>query len=519
MKRKTEVKKSIIFHPLLFAIYPILTLYAYNIGQLPFRQILVPSSIVLGATVLLFLILNLIIKNIPKSALILSAIILLFFSYGHVNDFIRFTSLLAFIIGAYYLLRSRYDISKITQIANIFSIGLVVVAFANITISGIIGTAEIEYNKYRPEMVKPVLDEETIKNLPDIYFIMLDGYARADILRQIYRYDNSEFRDFLRRKGFRIAEKSRSNYCQTLLSLSSTFNMIYLDKLAEEMGAESGDRKPMMDMIRHSYVFDFLKQYGYKVIGISSGYSGTEIRNADYYLSPGLSLNEFENALINYTPIPRLLRKLPLFNQYSIHRNTVKFAFKKLIDLPEINSPRIVVAPIVTPHPPFVFGPNGEELNYDRQFEYSDGSHYMGMEGASRFEYIKKYCGQVYYVNKLVTALIDTIMSRPGRKPVIILQADHGPGSLLDWESLEDTYTRERLSIFNAYYLPDGDSTIIYDSITPVNSFRVILNHYFGTDFELLEDRSYYTKWSAPYKLYDVTDLMNRDYRPQIMFR
>jgi len=513
------MKKLILYHPFLFAIYPVLTLYAYNIEQLPIRQILVPACIVLAATAILFLILNLIIKNSQKAALILSGLLLMFFTYGHVNDFIRFTSLLAFIVGAYYLLRSKKDISRITRITSIISVGLVVAALANITISKFLETAEIELNKYRPEMVQPIRNETNIGSLPDIYFIMLDGYARADILRQIYRYDNSEFLDFLHQRGFHIAGQSRSNYCQTLLSLSSTFNMIYLDELAEEMGVESSDRKPLMDMIRHSYVFDFLRQYGYKVIAIASGYSGTEIRNADYYLSPGLSLNEFENALINYTPIPRFLRKFPLFNQYRIHRGTVKFAFEKLVDLPDCGSPRIVVAPIVTPHPPFVFGPDGEELDYDRQFEYSDGSHYMDLEGASRFEYIKKYCGQIHYVNKLVRALIDTLLSQPGRKPVIILQGDHGPGSLLNWESLEETYTRERLSILNAYYLPDGDSALIYDSITPVNSFRVIFNHYFGTDFELLENRSYYTKWSAPYKFYDVTELMNQDVKPQIMFR
>ncbi len=513
------MKKPIIYHPLLFALYPILTLYAYNIEQLPIRQTLIPTGIVLAATVILFLILKLIIKDGQKSALILSAFVLQFFAYGHLNDFIRYFSLLAFLIGAYYLLRTRRDISKITNAATIFSIGLVIVALSNIAISKFSGGAAIDINNYKPGLVKPLLDEKTKQDLPDIYFIMLDGYARADILRQIYRYDNSDFRNFLSEKGFHIAEQSRSNYCQTLLSLTSTFNMIYLDKLAEDIGVESEDRKPLMDMVRHNYVFDFLKQYDYKIMAIASGYSGTEIRNADYYLSPGLSLDEFENALINYTPIPRFMRKFPLFNQYGIHRNMVKFAFEKLIDLPETDSPKIVMAPIVSPHPPFVFGPNGEELNYDREFLYSDGSHFMGVEGGTRFEYIKMYNGQVQFISNQVKKLIDTLLSRPGRKPVIILQGDHGPGSLLDWESLENTYTRERLSIFNAYYLPDGDSTMIYNSITPVNSFRTIFNHYFGTEFELLEDRSNYTKWSAPYKFYDVTELMNQDVQPQIMFR
>jgi len=271
--------RRLIIHPVLFAIYPILALYAYNMEQLVFRHTLIPSGIVIGVIVILFLILNLIIKNKQKSALILSAIILLFFSYGHVNDFIRYLSLLACIMGSYYLLRSQSDISKITQIANIFSIGLVIVTIANISMSKFTGTSEIELNKYRPKMVKPILDEIAKENLPDIYYIVLDGYARSDILNDIYHYDNSEFLDYLRQAGFRIAKQSRSNYCQTLLSLSSTLNMIYLDELANDIGVESKERKPLISMFKHNYVFDFLKQYDYTIMAIASGYSATELRD------------------------------------------------------------------------------------------------------------------------------------------------------------------------------------------------------------------------------------------------
>jgi hypothetical protein len=32
----------------------------------------------------------------------------------------------------------------------------------------------------------------------------------------------------------------------------------------------------------------------------------------------------------------------------------------------------------------------------------------------------------------------------------------------------------------------------LYDSITPINSFRIVLDEYFGSDYPLLEDVSYY---------------------------
>ena len=102
-------------------------------------------------------------------------------------------------------------------------------------------------------------------------------------------------------------------------------------------------------------------------------------------------------------------------------------------------------------------------------------------------------------------AALDSILAKSPRPPVIILQADHGPGLRLDWYDMGKTNLKERLSILSAYYLPDGADTMLYQSITPVNTFRVIFNHYHGAQFELLDDRSYFSSYYRPYQLTDVT--------------
>ena len=91
------------------------------------------------------------------------------------------------------------------------------------------------------------------------------------------------------------------------------------------------------------------------------------------------------------------------------------------------------------------------------------------------------------------------------RPSIIILQADHGPGSLLNWESGAQTNVRERFSIFNAYYFPKPVD-VLYKEITPVNTFRIILNCFFGMKYQLLEEKCYYTTWERPYDFKDVTD-------------
>ena len=68
------------------------------------------------------------------------------------------------------------------------------------------------------------------------------------------------------------------------------------------------------------------------------------------------------------------------------------------------------------------------------------------------------------------------------------------------------------MKIFNAYYLPVDGNKLLYKSITPVNSFRLIFSHYFGADYPLLEDESYFSTEEEPYTFINVTDIAREDY-------
>ena len=79
---------------------------------------------------------------------------------------------------------------------------------------------------------------------------------------------------------------------------------------------------------------------------------------------------------------------------------------------------------------------------------------------------------------------------------------------MLDWDNIEKTNFKEALSILNAYYFHDGNYEQLYENISPVNSFRVILNQYMEMDFELLDDRSYMSTWATPY---DYIEFIERE--------
>jgi hypothetical protein len=145
------MKKTLIIHPFLFGLFPILFLYSYNIAELPFTEILLPSAIVLGFTVVVFILLWLILKRDgKKSGMIASCFLILFFSYGRIYDLIQGAAIGTFIIGrhrylmilwavlfvlaVYFTIRTRKDLRNFTNILNIVAIVLVLFSLSKIAI-------------------------------------------------------------------------------------------------------------------------------------------------------------------------------------------------------------------------------------------------------------------------------------------------------------------------------------------------------------------------------------------------
>ncbi|HMB24892.1 MAG TPA: hypothetical protein VKP08_18740, partial [Anaerolineales bacterium] len=148
---------------------------------------------------------------------------------------------------------------------------------------------------------------------------------------------------------------------------------------------------------------------------------------------------------------------------------------------------------------------NGQALPHREPFRLADGNNYI--KSHSRESYVEGYREQIQYVNKLVLETVDAILTESETPPIIIIQGDHGPGSHLHFGSLNKTQPAERFGILNAYYFPDQDYTSLYPSISPVNSFRVVLGQFFDDPSALLPDRHYYSTWGEPFDFVEVRDL------------
>ncbi len=490
------VKKLLVIHPFLFAISPILFLFAYNIDEVPAIDLLVPMLVAVVSTLILLLSIRLITKNYDKIAIVTSFFLILFFSYGHIRQLILSYGIdphisvnlfllpiwaVLFVTGAFLIMKSRRDFSISTKFFNVVAITLIVISIVNISIY------QIKTNDLTPKKMTEEdgsLNIEISDNLPDVYYIILDQYARSDTLKEFWDYDNSEFTDYLTSKGFYVATRSRSNYYLTWYSLASSLNMEYINYLGDRVTPK--DWSVLNKMISNNEVSQFLKSRGYHYIFLRS----IEFwKDADQYAEVleykgafGFKLSNFARSLIGTTalePVEFLLG--------GALTKSILYVFDTSADIPTIKGPKFVFVYVMAPHSPFVFDRNGNPVKQPI-FRTEDPE-----DRAVRRH--QAYLEQLIFINKKVQTLVDELLSKSDVPPIIILQSDTGPTKYIpkpESELTDKNIMPERMNILNAYYFPKKNYELLYESITPVNSFRIVLNLYYDGNYELLNDESYW---------------------------
>ena len=278
--------------------------------------------------------------------------------------------------------------------------------------------------------------------------------------------------------------------------------MKYLNYISDEIGIDSADRRLPNQLFNNNKIMNIFKSYNYTIVNLALTSGNPEL--ADFDLCPDqFFTNQLQITLWESTMLKPVF--VTMFADQA-HRDRILCKFSELSDLHNsMEEPFFVYAHFQFPHPPYVFGPNGEATQIESL-----------SAGASAWDNKLGYVNQIQFANKKVIETIDKILLESSSSPIIILQGDHGTPTLLgggglNWYNKNDESIRERMSIFNAYYLPDQNPGLIYDSITPVNSFRLILNTYFNGNYELLEDKNYFSDYKNPYNFTDVTEILLLD--------
>ena len=471
-------------------------------------DILIPILIIVPISLTTFFILKFILKDSKKAALIVSIGLVLFFTYGHFYNILKgFTILdevigrhryliipfiLGIIIPIYFIIKSKIDFQNITKIVNGIAITLLIMIFVNIVTFGI---TEIESSTINYESMNDPMELQNIYNTPDVYYIILDEYGGSETMKYL-NYDNSQFFEFLKEKKFIIPEKSTSNYPISQFSIASSLNMEYLSDLSNSVGKNSKSYLHVNEMLYNNPVMKNFKSLEYDIVVVESSLIPTE----NFILVDNIICHNEEMDSLLLDTVARVSMIGYVVERYDEEkqRDQIKCAFSEIKTIGNNkDKPIFAFIHILLPHPPNIFGPNGESI--------IPGNSISSEIWDEKIAYID----QLKFANKEITKVIEKILDK-NEKSIIILQGDHGSGLDVDWKNPDESMMLQRLSILNAYYAPEISENQFHENITPVNSFRIIFNEYFNGNYEILEDRNYWNNADAPWDFHDVTEIIGR---------
>lgn len=486
-----ELFRRIPVHAFFLAAYPIVSLLAFNIDQIYTQDALNSLLISISTTAMVLCGLRILSRNWQLAGLLTSLLVIWFFLYGRLYVPLKSVNLFGLVLGrhryllvawsgiiigaAFWLIKKSRVNQDLTTALNIFStiliclptIQIVTFTLRNLTLP-------------RTPVVSSVtqlISWTDNSTPPDIYYIVLDGYARSDVLEQVEGIDNTTFLGDLRQLGFYIAECARSNYSRTSHSLTSTFNMEYIQALRSGVAPDE-DPAWLLPYLKHNVVRQQLEGLGYKTIVFKNSWERFVWDDATIvYKSSGTALlSPFEYLLLRTTVLRAYLdvreSETRLLSDYTYYEDTL-YALRQLQNVPDIPGPKLVFVHLIIPHSPFVFGPNGEYI--DIPYDADAGNIYTKEDGR------RGSVAAVSYINKRMLEIIPQLIRASKTPPIIVLAGDHGTPA---------GGNQNEVKILAGFFTP-GSGSLFYKTITSVNIFRVLFDAYFNGSFGLLPDTSY----------------------------
>lgn len=464
------------WYPWLAAVIPILHFLASNPLHFAVAEAVIPVSGVLLVVTVAMICLRLVLQGWHQAAAAATAFTVIFFAYGHVervldgrlDDYQLFPAAIVLAAAAVMIaVRVRDPIARWTPFLNV-SAG-VLLLFQTLTLVGTASGESSRPSHSEPATVNTVTShlfsefpQIAGRDLPDIYYIILDAYGRDDALGE---FDNTAFVKELERRGFFVAREATSNYKSSIQSLASSLNLAYLDDLGPRAPKTKRDG---IALVQNNALATILKNLGYTYVHLESGQLvSSEAPLADIVVTfapAGVSVSSSAQEKLPYRYIQpahsegllqsAFLRTLaqttalhPLADHWFRPPDTSPYQwwapertlqmFGYLTESADLPGPKFVFAHIIKPHKPATFDQHGN------MFLSKEGS--VGFSDVHDPTVPDAYIGQLIFINSLVLRTVDSILENYEDKPIIVIAGDHGRSN---------GYPRH--AILAAFHLPDG---------------------------------------------------------------
>lgn len=312
-----------------------------------------------------------------------------------------------------------------------------------------------------------------VQNKTNFHLILLDGYPGSQSLNDLFSFDNSDFKNYLRNQNCFVSDSIKSNYCQTYYSINSMLNMQYLRGLNNVNITDYGTIMQQLDQINRSTFFQLLQQNGYSIMNNSIFkienqnpiHSDLKFSSTSAFLFRNTFLNRIlKDNLWRFTEgkmkIESIYQNI-FFKQYQQNQKQIDFVknFKE-------KSPYFVYTHLLMPHEPY----------------YTDSLGKLILGEVNSFSEKELFINYLKYTNIEVKQMFQAIRKNDSNA-VIIIMSDHGHRDM-------DTFQNQQFKFDNffAIYTPEKNYELFKKLRTNVNTFRLLSNEYFQQKLPLLQD-------------------------------
>ncbi len=493
MKKPTAII-ALLFLPLFFL------LHSYNelFGFIQINSILFYGLVIYFSLAAVYFILLRLKLSASKASLILFVITFFFLFFRPIHNAYR-SALHNGILSCYWVLlplliiillllsrkiiRAKNIPSKIFAVLNLIMVFLFLTEVA----TSIFKISELKktHNLIYPN--KPLSSNYVSPNMPDsskpdIYFFVFDEYTNNKTLKKMWGFDNSMITDWLSANAFYVPSDTRTNYSFTVFSVSSTFNMDYIDRKLGGDGTVISNLLKANQSLSNNETFSILQKENYSIHFIAPFKNSIQENGLEHFF------DYLVDEHISKQTLAGTLGETILSNlkSGSAHHSKDSAAFAEEIqqkcksikstvsqveqttDSSVNRKPNFVYGHILVPHVPHIFNSTGGFLTYRE----------------SNLPLFRTYTAQVNYANSLIKELVTYIKAHNRHNTIIIIEGDHG------FRRFTDSLSEYALPNFDAIYFPDQNYSRLYNTMSPVNTFRIVFDQYFHQNFPLLKDSS-----------------------------
>jgi hypothetical protein len=482
--------------PILVAIIPTLYHYGNNVEKLTLLNLsrMLLFNVVLA--IIFYLVLLVFHRFQPIKAAHATFVFLIFFNiYGLAYRYLVDLDVIRmkhFTFLPLVLMCAVYTIMLLGSLKNSASVNIwknLVLILGILVIYNIVNIVPAEIRRLNNERAASSVNEQADlpvnEESPDIYYIVFDEFVGFQAMREYWHYNEVDnFVNFLKGRGFFIAEESYGSSMDTLHQMASRLNY-------QEYPLEDEYIQTYFDDISDNRVMGYLKSQGYTTVVFDEtnmSYPSAKPVHADYYYEYGSSaipqkeagsygfyFDEFGELVIGNTMLYTMSDK---FNSAHLviaqHSSMIHFTVDHITGR-DVPSPKFVYVHLILPHPPFAFSEDGSITDNDH---FADWNYYLD---------------NYKYSIKIATEMVNKILAEadPKNPPIIILQSDHGARNGLNHRNpraiLPNYPEKFATHIMYALIIPGYDYSSLTQDINPINTFPIVFNHLFNDNIPLLK--------------------------------